>query len=1443
MRTQKNLHKWKRFSGLILVLLILLSPVLELHGFAADGASADSVQSALEQTGSDAEVSGPEESTEPTVSPAQGTGQPEPEGGEYGTVTLHDMDPDGSEILPASGEILTVTVPADSTLLSAFEDQNVTVGTDGEAAKKCRWYTLDDYGKPQRYEDLDQTLSGDLELYTYSYRLNVYGAAEDDAASSLLKSVTEREALPIPADKLVSGGVDLTTLQWTDQASGETVDAAALMASGLEKNMAVLVSGEDTGAVTGDGAAEAAADDTATVYCYVALNGSWHLVKTLYTSNRGNYWGGSNLRFYLTANQLKEVYGDYGFTDTNLENKRIFPHTDNNDRSLIWADALPTQVNGTWLVPISFRTENYLYYMPGNVPGSAYYFTQSIRAGNADVIADNSFYTVSVSDPQNAFAGSTLPAAQTVASGSTCSVTVPTPTSSSVVWRIRNALTLAELTAGTDYTVTHNGDNTCTYTFPAVTCPIRLTAVDPNAQGYTLKYQAAIEDSMVKLGVFYSSDQQIVTDGTVDGQAVYEEQGITGNYTVRAPDTECAEVLIPGTRGNGRHFFYTFTGWQLGTSDTVLQPGDTITAAQLEDYAATDNLTLKAVWTGKDVNTRTASVNFYVNLTCEVMDTMDNGFDSQPASNFTSAVYACRIFGTDSVKPGTSRPDDNCKVLAPPTSETTAYDVDSQLRACTQTPINGSITMDTFPTDESIFAKLRASNAKIQLDGVTIPVDHLTSDNFTIRWYVLKYDKGDGWHVDGILVAKQGRIVVKKTFAGDSEAIAEVADEGYSIAVSHTESGAEKTDYTLTLNPAEEEAAEGMTGYTSFDQRTNTYIWVLNARQGRTYTVREQNYQADTERWNNTAQFMITNSQAETNGWLNYTDDGVTVTAEAYPSDIPAEACQTVAFQNLYVQSGLLTIHKIDSNTGNGLSGVSFRLSMENGNALTLYRKPGTSQYSTDSAAQAAGYTQVVSDNTMVTDANGYIYVRLAIQDTGSVKERYYLKESVPTGYEGPKKILVQISDDGVIELASEVESSSLDSNEGWLEGENTAILTIKNRSKLLTTVTAQKDWGNTAQSVRQPVTVQLWCNGAKMVDRSGQDSYTQVLSDDNNWKFVWEDLPLFIDGQLAEYSLREVYIGDIAYDPQAGEDGYSEYLVSYDAPRYREGEGSGYNDDAVWQDAGGVMHYANHVLLVVHNSEAASGLVTFVKVDEKDRPLKNAVFGLYSGKECEDGQLLDQAVSDSGGTVSFSNKLTTGTYYLKEISAPEHYITDDTVFTVRVRGRKAEIFPPDSTTPLTRISNTSAMMLTIQKTDENGAPLTGAVFELWADSKLYGSYTVDSLGQIHISNLPDDDYMLREVEAPSGYAVRKDEVGLRVRDGEITLIGTAVSGVALEKDEDPENEYSFYLTVENFPIYALPTSGGRGIGVPALLGTLLMCLAASGVILYQRKRRGSHNM
>ena len=55
---------------------------------------------------------------------------------------------------------------------------------------------------------------------------------------------------------------------------------------------------------------------------------------------------------------------------------------------------------------------------------------------------------------------------------------------------------------------------------------------------------------------------------------------------------------------------------------------------------------------------------------------------------------------------------------------------------------------------------LRVMNQKIK--DREIDKRYLTSDHFTIRWYVLKYEHSDGFHIDGVLVAKEGRLVVKK---------------------------------------------------------------------------------------------------------------------------------------------------------------------------------------------------------------------------------------------------------------------------------------------------------------------------------------------------------------------------------------------------------------------------------------------------------------------------------------------------------------------------------------------------------------------------------------------------------------------------------------------------------------------------------------------------------
>ena len=67
----------------------------------------------------------------------------------------------------------------------------------------------------------------------------------------------------------------------------------------------------------------------------------------------------------------------------------------------------------------------------------------------------------------------------------------------------------------------------------------------------------------------------------------------------------------------------------------------------------------------------------------------------------------------------------------------------------------------------------------------------------------------------------------------------------------------------------------------------------------------------------------------------------------------------------------------------------------------------------------------------------------------------------------------------------------------GWLDGADTALLTVKNYSKQLLQVTAKKNWA--AGEDRKPVKVELWSNGAKLVDAA----YTQELNDANGWTWT----------------------------------------------------------------------------------------------------------------------------------------------------------------------------------------------------------------------------------------------------------------------------------------------------------------------------------------------------
>lgn len=491
-------------------------------------------------------------------------------------------------------------------------------------------------------------------------------APEDGDAYQQVVAVSAREGAPLDAAALWAGKVDLTQLAWTDSQTGRPVSAAELLIWGLRENMEVYAIG-----------IQAATE--ATVVFYAAVDDAWVELGSTTTSQQASW--GSSLRYYLTAEELEAVYAPFGFTAAGFQGELIFPHTDTQNLNTIWADTAPKYdaAAATYRVPLSSRTTSYVFYAPANILGSASYFGTSAPRSDKTVLQENTFYTLSVSDPMGLFAEYALPEQQYVRAGAACSVTLPLK--DVVDWYpVQPDTGLA--VPMTTYVDQQAG--TITFVQQAMFCSVNMIA----SAGVTVTYRATASGCLEDISSeYYSGIQEIVDDGTVHGsQTLTENVTDEGSYTILAPDSDRVKVRVEKAEDKNRRFYYSFMGWRVGVTDTILQPGQQLSYEQMVAYAdeTTHTVTLNAVWKIIDDNSRATSVNFYLNMDCEIMDNMSNGFVSQHMSNFTDAVYATRIFGTNAVAATTHR---NVQIIAPPTEADTAYAVDAELRGAVRTPI------------------------------------------------------------------------------------------------------------------------------------------------------------------------------------------------------------------------------------------------------------------------------------------------------------------------------------------------------------------------------------------------------------------------------------------------------------------------------------------------------------------------------------------------------------------------------------------------------------------------------------------------------------------------------------------------------------------------------------------------------------------------------------
>lgn len=1153
----------------------------------------------------------------------------------------------------------------------------------------------------------------------------------------------------------------------------------------------------------------------ATVECYAARDGIWYPVTTVQTA--AQYADGSGkLRYYITAAELEEVYGAYGFKAANYHGERFFPHTDSYDPNKMWAGAAPIKSeDGGWQIPLSHRTEIRLYYLPANKEGAESYFLDKKELSNETLLAENMFYTVTVEDDLNRVYQEP-PAPKIAFHGENVSITLNTV--SSMAWDAMDGLTGTHL----ELEPTKQTETSVTYTIEKISQPVVFY---PHTDTLVIKYEAEPDGWQHKIGQFEPSVQAPQQSAMVKGKKTLLVEPGDGDYTLLAPDIDRIEVKLTGEKANNRSLFYSFLGWRVAniTEEVLLQPGTKLTAADLQHYTGSDGeVTLRAKWSGEDKLKRPITTHFFLHLNGEIRGSVDDGVQWEDQKDYTPALYTIRMLGADNIPAEYSNKNAEGVVkplVARATNGDNAYAVDDTIRNMVNNPVQGG-RLEDLPNEETIFAYLRAHSDTItmKVDGVEIPAEMLNSDYFQIRWNMVKFEHSDGWHIDGVLVAKRTRFFVTKTFAGDAEAIKQVRDK-FLITVSHTENGSSVTDFTLVPQPAKAVTEQGKLGYTRYDAEADTYTWEVPAQQRRDYTIKETGHTLQGDKWRVNNRYLIRNHpQGLSGGYQDYPEEsGITITAAAYGNDVPNTAVQTVALQNIYVGIGTLTVKTQDSITGNGLAKVEYKLSRPGGAEVVLYRKPNTTLYS---VVQEEGYTEQIADCKIIADASGFFTIRL---EEGT----YTLTEVLPTGYFGPGTVQVTVAQNTGGNISYHAEAKALPegitpSTGSWLQNADADNVVILNVPRMLISVTARSSWPATGDKL--PVTVELWRDGAPLTG----DAYTVELNKENEWQYTWENLPLFTDGTVADYTLREIEIGDTYRDPGVAEDGFADYLVTYAKALYRQAEDKEYREEHWWQKADGTQCFAREALLVVNN-EGIRGEIAFEKVDEKGYPLKGAEFTLYADAECT--KRLATATSDENGDVQFEDKWPAGTYYLRETTAPVGYTAAELTWTVKIAAGKATISTPGGTT-VTEVKNTSRLRLKLKVLGPLGEELPGAVLRVTRDNGSPMLYKTNEAGAALLEQMPAGDYIIQLAGTPTGYVPEDSAPNLKAEYGTLTYLDTANTAWQLEQCEG--EEYTYLLTLKLKELHILPSTGGAGTVPFTLAGAALMAVA---VLLPGRKK------
>lgn len=167
---------------------------------------------------------------------------------------------------------------------------------------------------------------------------------------------------------------------------------------------------------------------------------------------------------------------------------------------------------------------------------------------------------------------------------------------------------------------------------------------------------------------------------------------------------------------------------------------------------------------------------------------------------------------------------------------------------------------------------------------------------------------------------------------------------------------------------------------------------------------------------------------------------------------------------------------------------------------------------------------------------------------------------------------------------------------------------------------------------------------------------------------------------------------------------------------------------------------------------------------------------------------------------------------------------------------------------PVVQIRDRYSWKLVKASATNNELKLAGAKFRLYNDAATFygvsGSdgvvawYSDDSYEK-QVDSIPDGTYSLKEIEAPTGYAVDTTEWNITVSKAVGLTVNTANVKYDAANDlikEQKGKDFTQTLIFEDEAVYSLPETGGPGILLYTFTGMLMMMGGALFIFLMRRK-------